>query len=624
MPHSPQETTAQTATANPDISGATARNWARLHVSNPQNRLKARANKTRSERLSVPAEYLTHRDNLALVENAVDYIRRHGLPTEDALYSLGLNLLRGCPFTPAARQLVAGFLHENARPADTYLSEGFPYPRDERDFLGAVYQSLVAEGEKNTRGSYFTPPGIVDKMCEGLTVKSDTKILDPCCGSGAFLLHIPGTCPENLEGIDLDPTAVLLAKFNFFARFPQTCIAPPIRQADFLEEGCNTFAENMQGFPAKHAALPAESAATSHGTGYDLIISNPPWGDKKKKTLSGMPFITSRESFSYFLVRAHEHLRPGGQIRFLLPESILNVRQHADIRHYLLGQNTLAAIDFFGKVFSGVTTGCLALTLSRTADPPQEIVMRGRGTPYSLPRDTLSYGQNCVFPLLRDIDRRIISQVERRREQGLSRSKWALGIVTGDNRGKLSPEKRPGMEPIYTGKEVNRYALGVPRNYIFYKREEMQQVADEALYRAVPKLVYKFIGKKLAFALDLSGSLVLNSANILVPSVEKLSVRSLLALLNSELYQYLHLKLFGEIKILQGNLVQLPLPFLGKAEDELLASYVERVGEPGMDEKIQAFIYQFYGLGPKMAAHIRQELHGRLARPSAAWRDGDS
>lgn len=604
----------EVATLNLKISAATARNWTRLNVNTPQNRLKGRANKTRSERLFVPTEYLTHRNNQALVENAVAYIRQHQLSTEEALYSLGLNLLRNCPLSQRAQQLVQDFLTENSYPTNSYLAETFPFPRDERDFLGAVYQSLVAEGEKNTRGSYFTPPTIVDKMCEGLTIGSETKILDPCCGSGAFLLHIPGTCPENLEGIDLDPIAVLLAKFNFFARFPQTHIAPPIRQADFLTESCGTSAKNSQDFSAKHAALSIKSAAPFPKAGYDLIISNPPWGDKTKKSLAGMPFITSRESFSYFIVQAHEYLRPGGQIRFLLPESILNVRQHADIRRYLMEQNTLAAVNFLGKVFSKVTTSCLALTLTQTTKPSQEICIQGKGTPYSLPRQNLSYGPNCVFPLLRDIDRRIILQVERRRKQDLSRSKWALGIVTGDNRGKLSPEQLPGMEPIYTGKEVNRYALQAPRNYIFYKKEEMQQVADEALYRATPKIIYKFIGKKLAFALDLSGSLVLNSANILVPSVENLSIRALLALLNSELYQYLHLKLFGEIKILQGNLVQLPLPFLTEEEDKLLASCVERIEEAGMDEKIQAFIYQFYGLDPEMVIHIKEELHGKTER----------
>ena len=136
-------------------------------------------------------------------------------------------------------------------------------------------------------------------------------------------------------------------------------------------------------------------------------------------------------------------------------------------------------------------------------------------------------------------------------------------------------------------------------------------MADEALYRARPKLVYKFIGRKLTFALDLSGSLVLNSANILVPRVENLSTEALLALLNSELYQYLHLKLFGEIKILQGNLAQLPLPYLTEDEDRRLASLASRAEEPGVDGEIQAAVARIYGLTPEMEAHIKREIYGR-------------
>lgn len=610
---------AQEATAPAlKISDATARNWARLRVSSAGERLKARANKTRSERLFVPTEYLTDRNSLPLLEKAVAYIRLHALPAEDALYSLGLNLLRGCPIGPATRQLVEDFLQKNAHPADPYLAEEFPYPREEWDFLGAVYQSLTAEGEKNACGSYFTPAAVVEAMCSGLSVGPLTRILDPCCGSGAFLLHIPGSCPENLTGIDRDPTAVLLAGFNFFARFPQARIAPPVRQADFLEESGSTFGENMLHFSEKDAALFPESAASfAHNPSaapesYDLVISNPPWGDKKKKQAHGeIPFITSRESFSYFLVRAHRMLRRGGQVRFLLPESVLNVRQHADIRRYLLGKNALAGVHFFGQVFSGVTTGCLALTLERTERPAAEIAVRGRGADYSVPREELDYGLHSVFPLLREEDRRIVLLAEQRRRQDLSRSLWALGVVTGDNRGKLSPRQLPGMEPIYTGKEVGRYRLSPPRNYILFRKEQMQQVADEALYRARPKLVYKFIGRKLTFALDLSGSLVLNSANILVPRVENLSTEALLALLNSELYQYLHLKLFGEIKILQGNLAQLPLPYLTEDEDRRLASLASRAEEPGVDGEIQATIAQIYGLTPEMEAHIKREIYGR-------------
>ena len=179
---------AQEATAPAlKISDATARNWARLHVSSAGERLKARANKTRSERLFVPTEYLADRNSLPLLEKAVAYIRLHALPAENALYSLGLNLLRGCPIGPATRQLVEDFLQKNAHPADPYLAEEFPYPREEWDFLGAVYQSLTAEGEKNACGSYFTPAVVVEAMCSGLSIGPSTRILDPCCGSGGFL-----------------------------------------------------------------------------------------------------------------------------------------------------------------------------------------------------------------------------------------------------------------------------------------------------------------------------------------------------------------------------------------------------------------------------------------------------
>lgn len=61
-------------------------------------------------------------------------------------------------------------------------------PTDEADLLGLVYQCLLSEGHKIRTGYYYTPKAVVDWMLGGFSFANGETLLDPCCGSGSFLL----------------------------------------------------------------------------------------------------------------------------------------------------------------------------------------------------------------------------------------------------------------------------------------------------------------------------------------------------------------------------------------------------------------------------------------------------
>jgi hypothetical protein len=180
----------------------------------------------------------------------------------------------------------------------------------------------------------------------------------------------------------------------------------------------------------------------------------------------------------------------------------------------------------------------------------------------------------------------------------LKDSIWALGVITGDNKNKVKSRKGRGMEPIYTGKEIESYTLKQPRKFIKYKRTDYQQVAKDEIYRADEKLVYKFISKNLVFAYDNSKSLFLNSANILIPKIHGMSIKTVLAFLNSELFKFLYKSLFGEIKILKGNLLELPFPEISPETDKKLTKLVDEVlkGNKEAINDIDDLIYSIYSI----------------------------
>lgn len=142
--------------------------------------------------------------------------RRHVRFSDDALASLLVDLLDRYRFTA----------HEDS----TQWSEAAIDP----EMLGRAFESLMASEERHQSGTYYTPPALVgtvvrdalltaiptlpthalDDTREPLTLTSETRhalqslrLLDPACGSGAFLVHALESL-ANIESRAGDPRPI--------------------------------------------------------------------------------------------------------------------------------------------------------------------------------------------------------------------------------------------------------------------------------------------------------------------------------------------------------------------------------------------------------------------------------
>src|SRR5690606_17506275 len=85
--------------------------------------------------------------------------------------------------------------------------------------LGITYEVSLSDSYKNKEGIYYTPEFIVKDMMKGFEKDlSDKTFLDPCCGSGNFILKAIrlGFKPENVFGFDVDENAVEITKKRIF------------------------------------------------------------------------------------------------------------------------------------------------------------------------------------------------------------------------------------------------------------------------------------------------------------------------------------------------------------------------------------------------------------------------
>ena len=142
--------------------------------------------------------------------------------------------------------------------------------------------------------------------------------------------------------------------------------------------------------------------------------------------------------------------------------------------------------------------------------------------------------------------------------------------------------------------------------FIRYDRRELQQTAPEEFYRAPEKLVYKFISNKLVFAYDNSGVLFLNSANILIPEIPGMSIKTVLAFLNSEVFAYLRKMSSPGVKVLKGELTGLPFPEIPVAENRILEALVDKILAGEDAAAVNERISRIFALTAEQIAHIRQ------------------
>ena len=548
----------------PTISEATSRNWARLH-SDSSGRLMSRANKQLSTKTILPLEYFSNKDNVADIQRFVTFCKEKKYKVEDVLFSVGVKLLKeaGIYEKPHVAAALSSWRFPSTLSSLSTLSSSSllalpPLPTDEFDLLGLLYQCFLVEGEKNRKGSYYTPLEVARNMTKDLDFSKGQTFFDPCCGSGAFLLALDGASPEQVLGCDNDPIAVMIAKFNLLLKYPSQVFDPQIVCCDYLSPKYPKVSKNPS-----------------------FIISNPPWGavifDEKNNPIS------TKESFSFFFEKAFNQLEDGGKIRFLLPESILNVKCHRNFRKFLLENTDIQSITMYNGSFSGVQTKYIDISVChsehRRCEEPvkHQVNVYENGSSHTVSKAAFYITNNLNFNLLSDSDLEKVQKIIAKKKYTLKDSIWALGVITGDNKNKVKTKRGRGMEPIYTGKEIEAYTLKQPKKFIKYKRTDYQQVAKDVIYRADEKLVYKFISKNLVFAYDNSKSLFLNSANILIPRIPGMSIKTVLAFLNSELFKFLYKSLFGEIKILKGNLLELPFPVISPETDKKLTELVNQV-----------------------------------------------
>lgn len=497
------------------------------------------------------------------------------LPKEEIIYNLGKQLLAN-----NSNPVVQTFLEERSYPSFTFSDVP-----EEFDLLGAVYQYLNSKYENLTMGSFYTSYKLARVITQGMKFDEGQTLIDPSCGSGVFLFASDAP-PEQLYGVDFDPIAVMIAKFNFFLKFPDATVYPKIYHADFLD-----WYKNNQDKKFTH------------------VVGNPPYGANLDLSTMKSPNILTGESFSYFIEYGFYMLEDEGTLNYLLPESLLNVKRHIDIRDFILDKTNLTKIKKYDTKFAGVMSDIYEIQLDKKSNT-ETLQFIADGSTEVTVKQSFKELKNHIFAPVTRQDADIISKVKSRATATLKGSLFGLGVVTGDNATKLLDAPSDETEIIFTGKEIEKYRFIGHKKHIVFDRTKLQQVAPDFIYRAEAKLVYKVISKRLKVVIDLSQSLTSSSANIIVPNIAHNTVYSVALLLNSDLYSFLNQKLHGSTnKVSRDNLEALPFPEFTPEQlveiQSLVESYLK--GET-LETVLQKYVVDYFSISAGEEKHIQESI----------------
>lgn len=476
------------------------------------------------------------------------------------------------------------------------------------DTLGFIYISLLDLSQRKQTGAYYTPAKTVKKLIDYLLADSsgikDMTFCDPCCGTGNFLIGLlrQGACVSSLYGQDIDELSVFITRINMF----------------LLNKEWNKKQLDTQ-------FICGNTLKKTFSRSFSAVLGNPPWGyDFSKEEIAFLlkHYKTGKskgmESYDLFIEKGIDLLEKDGHMAFVLPEAVLSVASHSRARDVIIKNTSFRFVLYLGNAFAGVQCPAVILGVKKDHqgtteqckvlfDDAEFVIGRDRKFDASLFSFSMTDRQyDCLKAIEEVPNARYLAE----------NATFALGIVTGNNKEYIKDSKADGYEIVLKGSDILRYAIKDTTNYIRFSPESYQQVAPIELYRAKEKLLYRFISEVPVFTYDDKQTLSLNSCNILIPHIKGMSIKYVLAILNSSVAAYFLNKKFNSVKLLRSHIEALPIPMVNLEIQNEIVKKVDciLVAENDMSSiyaELDKDIFSIYSLSLRQRNTIKDALRDK-------------
>jgi hypothetical protein len=237
---------------------------------------------------------------------------------------------------------------------------------DDVDLLSKAFQIFRTSAMKSGEGQYLTPLRIVRPAIMALQIKSSDKVIDPACGTGAFLIealrsvartefpeeseawNLIKWANDNLYGVDKDDIGVKLTR------------ATMVAMRDGSTHVMRGDSVRVNQWRTKYLKLSEELGRPEAPYVYEqftVVVTNPPFGENLKikaadcksaaytisvaAAMKGPADYSDLEIGLIYLELAYRLLRVGGRVGIVLPETYFFSHTYRWLPDWLAGRFAL-------------------------------------------------------------------------------------------------------------------------------------------------------------------------------------------------------------------------------------------------------------------------------------------
>lgn len=244
--------------------------------------------------------------------------------------------------------------------------QSFCLIESERDAIADAFETFIGPSLKGGQGQFFTPRNVVKLLVKALKLEPDSKVIDPACGSGGFLVETLKDAWRSIEdrGNSLNwPESEILsekqeAAIKNFRGIDKDSFLSKVAKAYMAIVGDGrggVYCENSLDRPGNWQVPVQQDISLGS---FDIVVTNPPFGRKLKiddtEILSsyhlGHKWTKNRSTGQYakssavrtgqppqilFVERCLDLLRDGGRLGIIVPESMICNPSHRYIVQYI-------------------------------------------------------------------------------------------------------------------------------------------------------------------------------------------------------------------------------------------------------------------------------------------------
>lgn len=455
-------------------------------------------------------------------------------------------------------------------------------------------------------------------------ILSHIKVLDPACGSGAFLnevfdyLYREGQTvnnelatlnagqtqlfrwdthilANNIYGVDINQESVEITKLSLWLKTANrneklTYLDNNIKCGNSLIDD-STIANDL-AFKWENEFLEIMKAGK-----FDVVVGNPPYvfgggsgiisthKDYFKRT-----YVSASKKlnlFTLFIEKGVQLIKQGGYLCFIIPNTFLRVTSYSDSRKFILENTYVRSIcELEDGVFGDAVTTAIIMNIQRL-DSISKMIAFKKGVLGKEKVTDQSQFHNQGYVISTNLNDASVGLINKLQQAPLSLGDIAeeiiFGVVIAHNLDELvSSNYKTGLKPFLEGKDIARYIVKPVAKYLDYSPEKIHRPRTKAIFEVNEKiLVQRITGgeRALSFAYDNQQYYNKESINNIILK-NGTDAKFILAVLNSKLINWFYVIKFTNsskltVNISKEYLSQIPIQNFKEADKKSLAEKAE-------------------------------------------------